>query len=101
VKITHSDFEQLTINSTSWKTYSDGWKDQEGRFENIEFSIPELPIDYEYERAYWVETYPGVLFVKAFLEALGHDYRVYFDTADDTYMITTNYGSEIARAVRV
>lgn len=91
MKITHADFQQLTINSTNWSEYKSDWKLQEGRFEDIDFNAsPE--VDYSYIRAYWMQDYPSVMFVKAFLEALNHQYRVYYDTADDTYMITTNYG---------
>jgi hypothetical protein len=93
MKITHTDFEQLTINSTNWKAYARDWKEQEHRFEDVAFTYPNnQPIDYNFERAYWVESYPAVMLVKAFLEALDFDYRVYYDVADDTYMITTNYG---------
>jgi len=95
MKLTATDFDQLTINSTNWKATSKVWKEQDGRFENPDYSAPELPMDYKHERAYWIETYPAVLFVKAFLEALGHDYRLYFDTSDDIYMITTNYGGSL------
>ena len=93
MKITHTDFEQLTINSTDWNKTQNAWKKQEGRFEDIDFRIQEAPeVDYSFLRAYWADGYPSVLFIKAFLEALGYEYRIYFDTADDTYMITTNYG---------
>ena len=93
MKITAGDFEQLTINSTNWKQYEADWKLQEGRFEDIDFSEAFQPdVDYDFARAYWVQDYPAVLFVKAFLEAFNFTYRVYYDTADNTYMITTNYG---------
>ena len=96
MKITKNDFDQLTINSTNWNQSQVDWRLQEGRFEDINWSERIQPeVDYSYHRAYWVESYPAVLFVKAFLEALNHAYRVYYDTADDTYMITTNYGSEL------
>ena len=94
MKITSKDFEQLTINSTNWYAYREDWKLQEGRFEDIDFEITE-PIDWTYERAYWVERYADVLFVRAFLEGIGRDSRVYYDTADDTYMITTDFGGAL------
>jgi len=96
MKITHADFEQLTINSTNWAESFRDWQKQEGRFEDIDFRIQESPaIDYSFLRAYWAENYPSVLFIKAFLESLGYAYRVYYDTADNTYMLTTNYGGKI------
>jgi len=96
MKLTHSDFENLTVNSTNWKNSATEWKLQEGRFEDIDYSEAFQPeVDYEFARAYWVESYPAVLFVKAFLQVLNFPYRVYFDTADDTYMITTNYGGDL------
>jgi hypothetical protein len=95
MKITHADFEQLTVNSTNWHLYAEDWKLQEGRFEDIPYSDDAKPVDYSFQRAYWVETYPAVLMVKAFLQALSLDSRTYYDTADDTYMITTNYGGEL------
>jgi len=95
MKLTVADFEQLVINSTNWKQYKDDWKTQEGRFEDIPFSKTDAPVDYSYKRAYWVADYPSVLFVKLFLSGLDCDFRVYYDTADDTYMITTNYGGDL------
>jgi len=96
MKITHTDFEQLTVNSMNWNEYHLDWEKQEGRFEDIDFRIQESPsIDYSFLRAYWISEYTGVMFVKAFLESLGYAYRVYYDTADDTYMVTTNYGGSI------
>lgn len=92
MKITSNDFEHLTVNSQNWKADANAWKEQESRFEDVDFSQPEKDIDYSFKRAYWAQDYPSVLFIKAFLEALNHQYRVYYDTADDTYMITTNYG---------
>jgi hypothetical protein len=93
MKITHADFEQLTINSTNWNKYQGDWIIQEGRFEDIDYSEAFQPdVDYSFARAYWVQDYPAVLFVKAFLESLNFAYRVYYDTGDDSYMITTNYG---------
>lgn len=93
MKITSNDFEQLTINSTNWRASATAWKQQEGRFEDADYNIPvEREVDYSFERAYWAQDYPAVLFIKAFLESLGHEHRVYWDTAYDSYMITTNYG---------
>ena len=94
MKITSADFEQLTVNSTNWNKYQEDWKLQEGRFEDIPFSL-DLPIDYSYERAYWMADYPSVMFVKLFLTNLDYDFRVYYDSADDTYMVTTNYGEAL------
>jgi hypothetical protein len=96
MKITTGDFEQLTINSTNWNGSKTAWKLQEGRFEDIDYSEAFQPdVDYGFARAYWVQDYPAVLFVKAFLEAHNFTYRVYWDTADDTYMVTTNYGGAL------
>ena len=93
MKITPTDFDNLTVNAMNWKEYATDWKLQEGRFEDIDFRIQETPeVDYSYLRAYWVQDYASVMFVKAFLESFDFTYRVYYDTADDTYMITTNYG---------
>jgi len=93
MKITHADFEQFIVNSMNWKQHEADWKLQEGRFEDIDYSQATQPeVDYEFARAYWVENYSNVMFVKAFLEALDFTYRVYFDSAEDIYMITTNYG---------
>ena len=76
-----------------WAKYATDWKLQEGRFENIEWSEAFQPeVDYTFAQAHWVKDYPSVLFVRAFLEALDFTYCVYYDTADDTYLITTNYG---------
>jgi len=91
MKLTSKDFDQLAVNSANWSEYQSEWKLQEGRFEDIDFETS-IEVDYTFTRAYWVESYPAVLFAKAFLEALNHQYRIYYDTADDTYMITTNYG---------
>lgn len=96
MKITATDFYNLTVNSMNWKEYANDWELQEGRFEDIAYSEAFQPeVDYTFARAYWVENYPAVLFAKAFLEALNFSYRVYYDNADDTYMITTNYGEAI------
>ena len=95
MKLTHADFEQLTVNSTNWAEYQDDWKKQEGRFEGLDWDVPASEIDYSFLRAYWVITYPGVIFVKAFLESLGYEYAIYFDTADDTFVIATNYGGSL------
>jgi hypothetical protein len=95
MKITKADFDQLTVNSTNWQESRDGWIFQEGRFEDIDYSLIETPVDYNFERAYWVQDYSSVMFVKAYLEALDFTYRVYYDTADDSYMITTNYGGAL------
>jgi hypothetical protein len=92
MRITSNDFDHLTVNSTNWKSTASAWKEQEGRFEDVDFSQPDTEVDYSFERAYWAQDYPAVLFIKAFLESLNHDYRIYWDTADDSYMITTNYG---------
>jgi len=93
MKITATDFENLTVNSMNWKENKTDWELQEGRFEDIDYSEAFQPeVDYEFARAYWVENYPAVMFVKAFFQAFDFTYRVYYDTADDTYMITTNYG---------
>jgi hypothetical protein len=92
MRITANDFDNLTINSTNWKSSASAWKEQEGRFEDADYEQPERDVDYSYERAYWAQDYPAVLFIKAFLESLNHAHRVYWDTADDSYVITTNYG---------
>lgn len=93
MKITSSDFEQLTVNSMDWRKHQSEWKLQEGRFEDIDYTEAIQPeIDYNFTRAYWIPDYPSVMFVKAFLEKLEIQYRVYFDSAEDIYMITTNYG---------
>jgi len=93
MKITTTDFENLTINSMNWKEYATDWQLQEGRFEDIAYSEAFQPeVDYEFARAYWLQDYSSVMFAKAFLEAFDFTYRVYYDNADDTYMITTNYG---------
>jgi hypothetical protein len=93
MKLTNADFLQLTINSTYWKMYQADWKTQEGRFEDIDFANP-VSIEWEYKRAYWLERYSDVLFAKAFLEGQNESFRIYYDTADDTYVITTNYGGD-------
>ena len=94
MEITANDFEQLVMQSTNWASSQDVWKKQDGRFEDwISAEINKL--DFSFLRAYWVETYPAVLFVKAFLQALNYEYRVLFDSADGTYVVTTNYGREI------
>jgi hypothetical protein len=90
MKLTATDFEQLTINSTNWNNNRTDWQLQEGRFEDIEDS--KIQVDYAHNRAYWVADYPSVLFVKLFLSEQNCSYRVYYDTAEDTYMITTGYG---------
>jgi len=96
MKITHADFEQLTVNSMNWSKHKTDWQLQEGRFEDIDYSEAFQPeVDYTFARAYWIENYTGVMFVKAFLETLGFAYRVYFDSAEDIYMVTTNYGDVI------
>lgn len=96
MKITATDFDNLTVNSMNWAKHQGDWILQEGRFEDIEYSEAFQPeVDYTFARAYWVENYADVMFVKAFLEALGFEYRVYFDSAEDIYMITTNYGEVI------
>jgi hypothetical protein len=95
MEITRADFDQLTVNSTNWQEYRDGWISQEGRFEDINYSLKKTPIDYNFARAYWVQDYSSVMFVKAYLYALDFTYRVYYDTADDSYMITTNYGGAL------
>jgi len=92
MKITANDFDNLIINSTNWRSSASAWREQEGRFEDADFSEPEREIDYEFARAYWVKNYPAVMFIKAFLQAFDFTYRVYYDSADDAYMITTNYG---------
>jgi hypothetical protein len=92
MKLTRNDFEQLTINSTNWSGSASAWKEQEGRFEDADYNEAEREVDYSHSRAYWAQDYPAVLFIKAFLESLNHEHRVYWDTADDSYMITTNYG---------
>ena len=93
MKITNADFNNLVHNSMAWARYKTDWQLQEGRFENIEWSEAHQPeVDYEFAMAHWVKDYSAVLFVRAFLEALDFTYRVYYDTADDSYMITTNYG---------
>ena len=92
MKITKNDFDQLTINSTNWSQSQADWKLQEGRFEDADYDQAEREIDYTHSRAYWVQDYPAVLFVRTFLESLNKDLRVYWDTADNSYMITTNYG---------
>ena len=96
MKITANDFDNLVINSTNWRSSASAWREQEGRFEDVDFSKPEREIDYSFERAYWAQDYPSVLFIKAFLESLNHSHRVYWDTADNSYMITTNYGGVLA-----
>lgn len=93
MKITNNDFEQLTVNSANWAQHASEWKTQEGRFEDIKYHGDFfLEVDYSHSRAYWLQDYPSVLFAKAFLESLNHEYRIYWDTADDSYMMTTNYG---------
>ena len=94
MKLTATDFDQLTINSTNWASTHKTWKKQEGRFEHLIFTEAQ-DMDYTFLRAYWLENYPSVLFAKAFLEALNFQYNVYFDTADALYVITTNYGGEL------
>ena len=95
MKLTATDFDQLTINSMNWASVHKDWKKQEGRFENLLFADNQDP-DYTFLRAYWLADYPSVLFAKAFLEALKFDYKVYYDTAEKGgYMITTNYGGEL------
>lgn len=93
MKLTNNDFEQLTVNSANWREHAAEWKLQEERFDDIKYRGDFfLEIDYSFARVYWFEDYPSILFAKAFLESLGHEYRVYWDNDDDTYMITTNYG---------
>jgi hypothetical protein len=93
MKLTATDFDQLTINSTNWAATHKAWKKQEGRFEAVgDFN---QDIDYTFIRAYWLEDYASVLFAKAFLEALNYEYKVLFDSADSLYVITTNYGGEL------
>ena len=93
MKITATDFDNLTVNSMNWAEHQGDWILQEGRFEDIEYSEAFQPeVDYTFARAYWVENYPSVLFVKAFLQAFDFTYRVYYDNSDDLYVITTNYG---------
>ena len=94
MKLTDSDFEQLTINSTNWASTHKEWKKQEGRFEPLLF-VHTNEMDYTFLRAYWLEGYPSVLFARAFLDALNFAYKVYFDTADGLYVIVTNYGGEL------
>jgi hypothetical protein len=96
MKITQTDFDQLTISSMNWSESHLDWQKQEGRFEDIDFRIAEpVDVDYSFLRAYWFKTYASVLFAKAFLESLGYEYKVLYDTADDTYVITTNYGGSL------
>lgn len=92
MKITSSDFRQMTVNSTNWEQHQSEWKQQEDRFEDIDFTEDSKPVDYTFARAYWIPDYASVMFVKAFLESLQFDFRVYFDLEEDIYMITTNYG---------
>jgi len=96
MKITDADFQQLTINSTNWNETQNAWRKQTGRFEDIDFRVQDsVEVDYSFLRAYWAERYADVLFIRAFLESLGYAYRVYFDTADNTYTVTTNYGGSL------
>ena len=94
MKLTATDFEQLIVNSTNWASSHKVWKKQDGRFEHLVFTEGQ-DMDYTFLRAYWVEGYPSVLFARAFLEGLNYQYKVYFDTADGLYVITTNYGGEL------
>lgn len=94
-----NDFEQVIHNGAEWsRTWADktetcwrAWWDR-GRFENCTYETSVKPSS-RWAWAYWVETWPSVMLIRAYLRGRQHGCEVLYDLATDplSYVILTDY----------
>ncbi|SFQ82016.1 hypothetical protein [Amycolatopsis rubida] len=80
ITVDATDFEQLWTTCMAWA--SAGWDtgEQEGQFEPVQSDA----VEYGWKHAYWMGgNWASVVLARSFLAAVGHDFQVVADTADD------------------
>ena len=92
IKVTANDFENLTTNSMKWGS---DWSNQADRFEPTEDQeIVHLMWGWQY--AHWTDTYMGAMFCRSYLDHIGVNCIIFFDTATQDYLILTDYAGSFA-----
>jgi len=87
IKVTATDFENLTTNSMAWGPI---WFNQADRFEPTENKeIKHLMWGWPY--AHWTDTYMAAILCRSYLDYIGTKCNIFFDTATQDYLILTDY----------
>ena len=87
IKVTASDFENLTTNSMKW---GHDWAAQEDRFEPTE-NLPLLRYMFGWQYAHWTDTYMGAMLCRSYLDYIGIKCSIFFDMATQDYVLLTDY----------
>ncbi|MFJ1700468.1 hypothetical protein ACIOHC_36355 [Streptomyces sp. NPDC088252] len=94
IEMDEHDFQRLTRTSMRWGR---SWAVQAGRFEHTTKSFDTAP-SWDWKMAYWVgEDWANVMLVRSFLKAMGADFEVVWDMAENpdmSYLILTDFETE-------
>ena len=74
--ITAQDFDHLTTMQMRWA--GTDWKEKGDRFEPV---IPQTEVDYNWQFAYWCDTYADYLLAAAYLKSIAEPHQALFDGA--------------------
>lgn len=97
VTMTEQDFEQLTVSSMRWGV---SWEHHfaDGRFEDMTPGVPFDVLNREYLKytmAYWTDDdWTKIIFLRSFLDNLGHTSVVLWDMGMENYCVLTNYKTQ-------
>lgn len=100
IRFDEHDFEKLYVNSTPWTpelAAYDVWE-----FEAS--SDPDRSQDSnraKWSFGYWVPQWTQVILMRSWLDEQSHLYDIMWDTAEDEYVILTDYASPTWRAYRL
>lgn len=83
VKLNALDFERLTESQMQFK--GQNWEIQDHRFDQ--------EMNYNHEYIFWVESYAALILATHYLDQVGHNYGICYDSAVDMYCFTTDYPS--------
>ena len=90
IKVTATDFENLTTNSMEWGL---DWTEKADRFEptgNESFFL------FNWQYAHWTDTYMGAILCRSYLDYIGIKCSIFFDMATQDYVLLTNYAGSFA-----
>ena len=88
IKVTATDFENLTTVSMEW---GDDWASQKDRFVNLCEPASGEDVLFIWDYAHWTGTYAAEVLCRAFLTSVDEGFEIAFDTATQDYVILTNY----------
>ncbi len=83
VKLNSLDFERLTESQMEFKNQA--WEVQFNRFDQ--------DMNYDHEFIFWTESYAALVLATHFLDQVGHNYVIAYDSAVEMYCFTTDYAS--------